>query len=639
MSRSEAKYFHFTLGPVQGFVAQARRTRDFWAGSFILSWLSAIAMKEVESQGGKISFPAADGNFLSWLSGKGLGEKPTQGSVPNRFKAKVNDQFKPEWVIDAINAAWIGLADQIYKNDIEPLQLSKTKAIWDRQIKGFWEISWGITPDEADSSLLDRRKNWRSYYPPEEPGVKCMMMDGWQELSGTSSPHAKELKQFWTKLRDSQSNMGSDLNGNNEEATEWLSAIAFVKRRLTRYFHNISTEMPSGWVLKGWELPSSVPSVTYMAAIHWVEQALKGEEHSTYEKFYSAATNLVSDHPEWNAGIQSINRISARGKTYKRWVSIDGNLFFPTLLENSNLYPDQEKAQKTIKALADLKKDKELPMITPFYAVLMMDGDSLGKQMSNPDRQDHITNGLAKFTREVPIIVKRNNGFLIYAGGDDVLAILPLEDALDCAAEIRCCYESIFANTAVTTSLSGAIEYVHIKVPLSSILHKAHGLLDDIAKDKTGRDALAVRVWKPGGTPLIWSQPWEVVLKNDEIVLNKLAEQFQQADKEDNQFSSKFFYKIRERFTLLNPACDETTPVLDRVKASKLMAMEYLNSGASNIKSMKQAEETIGPLLEQCRPVYRQTEEDKPTKFLSDEKLLSDGALLVRFLAQKGVAQ
>ena len=26
--------FHFTLGPVQGFVAQARRTRDFWPVPF-----------------------------------------------------------------------------------------------------------------------------------------------------------------------------------------------------------------------------------------------------------------------------------------------------------------------------------------------------------------------------------------------------------------------------------------------------------------------------------------------------------------------------------------------------------------------------------------------------------------------------
>lgn len=39
------QYFHITLGPVQGFVSQARRTRDFWAGSFLLSWLAAVAIK------------------------------------------------------------------------------------------------------------------------------------------------------------------------------------------------------------------------------------------------------------------------------------------------------------------------------------------------------------------------------------------------------------------------------------------------------------------------------------------------------------------------------------------------------------------------------------------------------------------
>ena len=61
------RYFHFTLSPVQSFVAQARRTRDFWAGSFILSYLSAVAMKAVEKQGGTILFPAANERFLAWL--------------------------------------------------------------------------------------------------------------------------------------------------------------------------------------------------------------------------------------------------------------------------------------------------------------------------------------------------------------------------------------------------------------------------------------------------------------------------------------------------------------------------------------------------------------------------------------------
>ncbi|HHY62363.1 MAG TPA: hypothetical protein GYA11_05195, partial [Firmicutes bacterium] len=34
----------FTIAPVQGFVGQARRTRDFWAGSYLISYLTAHAI-------------------------------------------------------------------------------------------------------------------------------------------------------------------------------------------------------------------------------------------------------------------------------------------------------------------------------------------------------------------------------------------------------------------------------------------------------------------------------------------------------------------------------------------------------------------------------------------------------------------
>ena len=81
------QYFHFTLGPVQGFVAQARRTRDFWAGSFLLSWLSAVAMQAVIKQQGEIIFPKVSDDYLDWLENKGKsGTEPQQGCVPNRFK-------------------------------------------------------------------------------------------------------------------------------------------------------------------------------------------------------------------------------------------------------------------------------------------------------------------------------------------------------------------------------------------------------------------------------------------------------------------------------------------------------------------------------------------------------------------------
>ncbi|MGI6709155.1 MAG: type III-B CRISPR-associated protein Cas10/Cmr2 [Dethiobacteria bacterium] len=43
---------NFSIGPVQGFIARARKTRDFWAGSFLLSYLAGQAMAVIlENEG------------------------------------------------------------------------------------------------------------------------------------------------------------------------------------------------------------------------------------------------------------------------------------------------------------------------------------------------------------------------------------------------------------------------------------------------------------------------------------------------------------------------------------------------------------------------------------------------------------
>src|SRR5690554_934289 len=112
----DEQYFHLTIGPVQTFVAQARRTRDFWAGSFIMSYLSSVAMSAVRQQQGQIEFPVPDENFLAWLeNGQGeVNKTPKQGSVPNRFKAmevKVSAGFEPHAVVNAVKLAWSALAD------------------------------------------------------------------------------------------------------------------------------------------------------------------------------------------------------------------------------------------------------------------------------------------------------------------------------------------------------------------------------------------------------------------------------------------------------------------------------------------------------------------------------------------------
>ena len=57
---TKERYLHFTLGPVQSFVGQARRTRDYWAGSFILAYLTGHAMAAVLEKG-KIIYPSVMG--------------------------------------------------------------------------------------------------------------------------------------------------------------------------------------------------------------------------------------------------------------------------------------------------------------------------------------------------------------------------------------------------------------------------------------------------------------------------------------------------------------------------------------------------------------------------------------------------
>ena len=46
-----------SIGPVQDFIAQARRSRDLWFGSHILSEISRAAAKAVAERGGKLIFP------------------------------------------------------------------------------------------------------------------------------------------------------------------------------------------------------------------------------------------------------------------------------------------------------------------------------------------------------------------------------------------------------------------------------------------------------------------------------------------------------------------------------------------------------------------------------------------------------
>lgn len=623
------RYFHFTLGPVQGFVAQARRTRDFWAGSFLLSYLAGVAMLETQKQRGKIIFPVPDTHYLGWIeTGHGPQEKPKHGGIPNRFMAKVSDEFQPSKVEKAVKTAWRQLAERVWEKDFgKAFEDTETRKIWRQQIDSFWDISWVIVGEENDTSALDRRKNWRSHYLPPQNGLKCMAMEGMQELSGAERPG--EGRDFWEKLRKRIGE--TDLREN-----ERLCAIAYVKRRFVHCFNKgFVAEMPSGWKAHGWHVPPNVDSVVYLAARPWLDEAekLATENPAATEKlraFYNAARVLSGENETTDEAYD--------------WNTVEELTFFEADLRNGKLY-SSEQAKPTLDALAELRNSAEpkLGPPAPYYALLLMDGDSLGKHMSDPPKRELISKALNIFTGGVQAIVEeKRNGFLIYAGGDDVLALLTLDAALPCAQKLRESYAAAFTQAKAEkpgvedflATISAAIEYAHYRLPFTKVLADAHQLLDEVAKDGRGRDAVAARVWKQSGLHVTWAQPWDIALQKDGI--DDWVKRLRGEDgQEKTQIAGGFFYRMRDLFKLLNPA-KEDGEALDVEGVTKLLAYEYAHSGLhGDSMKPKDAEPFIRSLLEQCQPRKREAAEKDCSKW---ERLgyQADAALLARFLANRG---
>jgi len=328
------------------------------------------------------------------------------------------------------------------------------------------------------------------------------------------------------------------------------------------------------------------------------------------------------------------------------WNSVEELAFFEADLRNETLFEHRDRAERTIKALTALQKTADLGPPAPYYALLLMDGDSLGQHMSHPAKRTLISQALNTFTGTVQDIVERDySGFLIYAGGDDVLALLTLDDALPCAQKLRDSYAAAFRQAKAgqpgvedfPATISAAIEYVHYRLPFTKVLADAHELLDEVAKDGRGRDAVAAQVWKQSGLHVTWAQPWEIALRDDGIP--SLVEELW---KQETQVAGGFFYRMRDLFKLLNPA-KEGGETLDFEGVAKLLAYEYRHSGLHDAKKIcpEEAEAFIERLLAQCQPKHRtEIKDSKPTAFEypadTPARYEADAALLARFLASRG---
>lgn len=639
-TEENSRYFHFHLGPIQEFIGQARRTRDYWASSFLLSWLTANAIQACEDQGAKIIFPAKISGFFSAML-ENTGKGPQQGGVPARFMAEISpdiaNSFNPHAVKSAVAEAWKKLCNKIIQEDSKLLEIKLDNPIWKRQTENFWDIIWIITPT-LDTDAINKRKQWRTCYQTDEPGFKCMQLTGYQELSGSTSIASRN--EFW-KSAKKKCNNGLDFS-----EKEALCAIAYIKRRFVHVFSELtytietSNKETPNKTLRGWTLPHNVPSTAYLSAAFWLQRLglqLKAEQEGSLNTkqhiILKSVKNLLTEihthtdvykFSEINNPLKQLSDLanaftSAVGEhhaVYQRLIALDGAAFFP---EN------YDKAPEALTALYNASNSKPCQ----YYAILIMDADKLSVLMNNISLQPLISEGLINFINSVPTIVEDHNGFTIYAGGEDVLALFPVHNVFDAALALKNAYLEIFDkinedhSENIETTISAAINICHYANPLTDMIKQSHYLLDDVAKTQTERNAIAIGIHKPSRHVITWHQKWDVYcIKGEKESSQHIFNRFLfSGSVVSSLFSNSFLFKQRTLLRTLNRLlqANKISP-----KDTELLILKELRKTATTTQDSPYEldEELVALFIRSSR------------KHGDDQAIHADFGLLLKYLSQ-----
>jgi CRISPR-associated protein Cmr2 len=438
---SSSSLLKFQIGPVQDFIAQARSTRDLWSGSYLLSWLVAAGIEKagrlLDNTNNQSAFNAAREAFIyPALDGQPLlaqrfgvaAKQPDQLSLietcdiltpnmPNIFVAKLKrDEKQAEEIARkierSIRAEWKRIAracwgvafdDGILKNN--------SKKAFFRQVDHFLSITWQVIPLGSDDSKYATAYKDLS---ARLDGVRqCRNFAAWREGQWHRNKGAMTEKDTLTGKEEAIIGGKDWFQGMSDETSHWKSG------KNDKYWPILIREKHKNDYLGAITL---IKRTWHWHFLHNKKKLLslhtKEETPGAKTQFPFPSTRHIARHMPWS---------------------------------NSEDEGEDEKE----------KNDR----LDGYFAVLAFDGDRIGtwvrgeyfsdKQNEDENRNTLTTEKHREISRKlgnfalkcVRPIVDSCDGRLIYAGGDDVLALLPPDTALDCARFLRMAYRDDFSFT------------------------------------------------------------------------------------------------------------------------------------------------------------------------------------------------
>ncbi len=501
--------FLFTIGPVQSYISQARKTQDLYAGSFLLSHLSDAAIDELSRlvDSCDIIFPDKEID-----------------SKPNRFIAKIECE-DPE----KIGSELCNFVQNEYRRICEDIVVKLNLNVPDgfgQQIDNLLDLHWIALDFEEGNyaskfseleSYLGAVKNIRRFHQFQESGRKCSLCGERNVLfygGAKKRTHVQDAERI-THVSNKFINDG-----------EGLCAVCLSKRFASKHFKK--------------KYQSDYPSTAEIALMN-VLPKLDPLLLNDYESLF--------------------------GKDF------DDQLYFKDNLtrkyfEKNGIKADPEVSLEKLAKITNTAEQMGLKF-SNYYALLCLDGDNMGKWLSGKFLEDKdkselmnfhldLTKKLGSYAVKVKEIVQNPKGVLVYSGGDDVLAFINLNYLLPVMKELRDNFpefeEFQYIKQGEKSTASCGVCIAHYKTPLQEVLSWARKMEHEAksidANDK--KDAFAIAVLKRSGETHKTVFKWKYETLDTIEVLVELINLLRSPNSSGNpSFSDSFVKKLNEEFNLL----------------------------------------------------------------------------------------
>ncbi len=508
-----------TLGPVQDFIAQARRTRDHWYGSHLLSELARAAARTMIAGGARLIFPALEQGdeeldpCQAPLRSNGIPPLSIGNKLLAEVPAEIDAADLARATRDSVRSFWRDDIAARVRQDCVGLLANDIDAAWVEQIDSCLEFlaTWAPNVDyqiarRSVEQAIAARKNLRDFQPWHNVRghVPKSSLDGARET--VLRHHSQRDVRLAQKYRIAE--------------REQLDAVGLVKRAggKPEQFVSIVNVAFGPWLdLARQEAPGALEDLKTacrQTGVSRIERDLPCTAHFKFdaEIFLPSRWNAIFEHQEPNGDTRTWGR---------RYVQ-------PVLSKLKDPYP--------------------------YVACLAADGDRMGAvigALRTADAHRLLSAALAKFAEKARDIVEQSHGgTLIYAGGDDVLAFVPLPTVLACAEELRQTFADSMARSlpqlspAESPTLSVGVGIGHIMEGMGDLLalgREAERCAKTGGENATKRNALAIIVDKRSGAKRSWRSQWDDRKGNPVARLQADIQVLQQ------RLSSRKLYEIADR--------------------------------------------------------------------------------------------